>query len=52
MFDQSFQTIKEVEKIKQSHPDFKETTGMSKGSSLEELEDQYRVLAARMQQLW
>lgn len=51
MFDQSFQTIKEVEKIKQSHPDFKETTGMSKGSSLEELEDQYRVLAARMQQL-
>ena len=51
MLDQSFQTIKEVEKIKQSHPDFKETTGMSKSSSLEELEDQYRVLAARMQKL-
>ena len=51
MLDQSYQTISDIEKTKEKHPDFHEKKEAGTSSSLEELEDQYRVMAARMHQL-
>ena len=51
MLDQNLQTIKDVAKMKEKQPEFVETIQESSGESLEELEDRYRILEAKMKQL-
>lgn len=51
MLNQNFETFKEMEKIKQHHPGFKETITSNEKSAFEEMEDKYRVLAEQMKQL-
>mgnify|MGYP003424752891 FL=1 len=51
MLNQNLQTIKDVAKIKEKQPEFVETIQENSGESLEELEDRYRILEAKMKQL-
>ncbi len=51
MLNQNFETLKEMEKIKQHHPGFKETITSNEKSAFDVMEDQYRVLADQMKEL-
>ena len=51
MLDQNIQTIKDVVKIKEKQPEFVESVPMRSQHTMEELEDRYRILEAKMKQL-
>ena len=51
MLDLNVQTIKDVAKIKEKQPEFVETMSDGTVHTMEELEDRYRILEAKMKQL-
>ena len=51
MLDQNIQTIKDVAKIKEKQPEFVESVPGRSQHTMEELEDRYRILEAKMKQL-
>ena len=51
MLDQNIQTIKDVAKIKEKQPEFVESVPTRSQHTMEELEDRYRILEAKMKQL-